>query len=216
MGIARLLPLCLLALLVQSAEAKEGASLIRTLAEAEVDWQGGILTAQAGAAADIRMPGPSAARPGAERRARAAAQEKLGSALRTLTQAKPLEDKLLDAALEHAIVARTEYQSNGGVILWLALRFADVSPARDTVAAPLSLTISSMPLTLAPLITAGGAEVRVAYATYSPKSARSAPAGTIAAKLDAKGRLLLPAAESKRLDSFAGAAVVIYLEKAPS
>ena len=208
MGVARLPPILLL-VLTALAQAAEPAAFKRTVAGIEVDWSAGTLTAQAGSAADIRMPDPNAARPGAERRARAAAEAKLSSALRELGLDKLAQDK---AALEHATVSRIEYQSNGGVILWLALRLADAAPAK---AAPRSLKIASMPFAMAPLLVAGGKEARVASATYLPNlPASGCPKDVIAVRRDEKGRLVLPATSADAIDSFAGSTVVIYLERA--
>jgi hypothetical protein len=102
--------------------------LIRSLAGAEVDWSAGTVTVSAGAAADMRMPSPASARPGAERRARSAAVEKLRAALRTLPLrgSQRLEEKQVEAALGHASTTRIEYQSNGGVVLWVGVRFTDL------------------------------------------------------------------------------------------
>jgi len=104
------------------AHAATLSSLVCPLAGAEVDWSAGTVTASAGAAGDMRMPSPDAARPGAERRARAAAIEKLRAALRALPVrgSERLGDKQVDAALSHASTTRIEYQSNGGVVLWSA------------------------------------------------------------------------------------------------
>ncbi len=104
------------------------APLVRPLAGAEVDWSAGSVTASAGAAVDIRMPSPDAARPGAERRARAAAMEKLRVALRALPVRGNgrLGEKQVDAALGHASTTRIEYQSNGGVVLWVGVKFEDL------------------------------------------------------------------------------------------
>ena len=56
------------ALLPSATPARAGTpvSLVRPLAGAEVDWSAGTVTARAGAAADMRMPSPDAARPGAK------------------------------------------------------------------------------------------------------------------------------------------------------
>lgn len=210
MGIAaRLLPLFLLVLTVAAqAKDKDTAGFKRTLAEAEVDFGAGTITAQAGAADDLRMPGANAARPGAERRARAAAEAKLRIAAGALVGG---ETKLAKSALERAVVSRTEYQSNGGVVLWLSLRFSDLVPAAE---APIALKVTSMPLGFAPSLTAAGKDIQLGFATYRFSSASSTPRDAIAVRRDGKGRLVLPATEAKRIDSLAGAAVVIYLEKA--
>ena len=196
------MPLCLLAL-AAAAQAKEPAAFKRAVAGTEVDWSAGAITAQAGAAADIRMPGPSAARPGAERRARAAAEEKLRVALRELGQGKKLEDKAAQAT-----VSRVEYQSNGGVVMWLAVRFADLVPAKP---ASVSLKVASMPFVLAPVVVAGGKTAATAVATYRPAS--DCPKDALPARRDGAGRLVLSDAGAGLVDSLAGQAVVIYLEK---
>ena len=203
MGVVRLLPIVWLAL---TAAAQAAEPYKRTVAGAEVDWSAGVITAQAGSAADMRMPGPNAARPGAERRARATAEEKVSAALRELGLDKLIKDK---AGIAHAVVSRIEYQSNGGVVLWLSLHFSDVIPAK---AAPRALRLVSMPFDIAPSLVAGGKEARVAVATYRPVA--GCPRDAVPVRRDDKGRLVLPAASADLIDSFAGSAVVIYLEKA--
>jgi hypothetical protein len=63
---------------------------------------------------------------------------------------------------------------------------------------------------------AAGKEMRVASATYGPASA--SPKDAIAVRRDEKGRLVLPSPSPSPspdlIDSLAGSAVVIYLEKA--
>jgi hypothetical protein len=205
MGVIRQLPL-LLVLLVGAAQAKEPAAFKRAVAGAEVDWSAGTITAQAGSAADSRMPGPNAARPGAERRARAAAEEKLRAALRTLGLGKTADDQ---AAIKNAATSRIEYQSDGGVVLWLGLRFPDIVPAKQ---ASTALKVATTPFEIAPTIAAGEKEVRVARATYQPMS--SAPKDAVSVRCDEKGRLVLPAGRANVVESLAGTAVVIYLEAA--
>ncbi len=204
MGVARALSWGLL-FVASLALAKEADDFRRPVAAAQVDWTAGLISAQAGAAADLRMPGPNAARPGAERRARAAAEEKLRAALRELRPGRPLDEA---AVLARATVARTEYQSNGGVVLWLGLLFSDVTPAKP---AAISLRTANMPSVLAPTVVAGHRSVAVGFATYRP--AALAPPDAVAVRRDGDGRLLLGGADGKLVDSLAGAAVVIYLEK---
>jgi hypothetical protein len=204
MGVVRLLPILLL-VATAATQAAEPAAFKRSVAGTEVDWSAGVITAQAGSAADIRMPGPNAARPGAERRARAAAEAKLQAALHELGLDKSIKDK---AVPEHAAVSKVEYQSNGGVVLWLGVRFTDLIPAKG---APKALKVASMPFEIVPMLVAGGKEARVASATYRPASA--CPKDATPVRRDEKGRLVLPS--SDLIDSLAGSAVVIYLEKAP-
>jgi hypothetical protein len=202
MGVVRLLLVVLLA--AGSAPARESSTWKRTVAGAEVDWNAGTITAEGGAAADMRMPGPSSARPGAERAARAAAATKLQAALHELGLDKASEKN----AVEHSTVSRTEYQSNGGVILWLAVKFSDVAVGK---AAPKSLRVSTVPFKLAPTIAAAGKSVRAVSATYH--AAADCPADAIAVKRNDKGHLVLPSSEAGLIDSFASASVVIYVEK---
>jgi hypothetical protein len=68
-----------------------------------------------------------------------------------------------------------------------------------------------MPFEMVPTLVAGGKEARVASATYRPASA--CPKDATPVRRDEKGRLVLPS--SDLIDSLAGSAVVIYLEKAP-
>jgi hypothetical protein len=208
-----------------SAHAAKLASLVRPLVGAEVDWSAGTVTASAGAAADMRMPSLDAARPGAERRARAAAIEKLRAALRALPVrgTERLGEKQVEVALGHASTTRVEYQSNGGVVLWVGVRFEDLlgsasSTSTSTTTATTTamtgaavvLALAAMPLELAPLLVGGGKEVvagRVRYHQGSP------PAGATDVRRDDKGRLVLPKGSEATIDRLAGRPVVIYLQK---
>jgi hypothetical protein len=203
MGVARF-TLVLGLLFTALTHAKAPAAFHQQVGEAEVDWSAGTITVQAGAAAALRMPNPSAARPGAERRARAAAEEKLRSALRALAGSTAVNDKVLS----RASVSRIEYQSNGGVVLWLTLTFADVVGAKP---APVSLRVDSMPFALTPIVASGDKTAAVAVATYRP--AAESPKGAIKVERNARGHLVIPGAHAQAFDSLAGAAVVIYLEK---
>lgn len=200
-------------------------SLVRPLAGAEVDWSTGTVTASAGAAADMRMPSPDAARPGAERRARAAALEKLRGALRALPVrgSERLGEKQVEAVLGRAGTTRIEYQSNGGVVLWVGVRFEELAasavamappsaPPTTTIAATgsVALAVAAMPLELAPLLVGGEREIvagRVHYHQGPP------PAGAINVRRDDKGRLVFPKGSEATLDRLAGELVVIYLQK---
>ena len=186
------------------------------------------------------MPSPDAARPGAERRARAAAIEKLRAALRALPVRgnERLGEKQVEVALGHASTTRVEYQSNGGVVLWVGVRFEDLvesaaatpfggfgtdSPphqpprasrapvaATTTTTVPAVLAVEAMPLELAPSVVAGGRDIVVQFVRY-----RQGPpsAGAIGVRRDDKGRLVLPKGSESTLDQLAGGSVVIYLQK---
>jgi hypothetical protein len=219
------------------AHAAMAVSLVRPLAGAEVDWSAGTVTASAGAAADMRMPSPAAARPGAERRARAAALDKLRAALCALPLRgkQRLEEKKVEAALGHASTTRIEYQSNGGVVLWVGVQFEELlggsAPAppfggfgtdnpphqpprasRAPVAATGSvfLAVAAMPLELAPLLVAGEKEIVLGHARYHQGPP---PAGAISVRRDDRGRLLLPKGSESTLDQLAAGPVVIYLQR---
>ncbi len=208
------------ALLPSATPARAGTpvSLVRRLAGAEVDWSAGTVTASAGAAADMRMPSPDAARPGAERRARAAAMEKLRVALRALPVRgnERLGEKQVDAALVHASTTRIEYQSNGGVVLWVGVRFEELvgsashAPVAAAATEPVALAVAAMPLELAPLLVGGGKEIVAGHVRYQHGPP---PAGAIAVRRDDRGRLVLPTGSEATLAALAGGPVVIYLQK---
>src|SRR5262245_33219271 len=72
-------------LLAGAAHADRASDALKqTLAGAAVDWEAGTVSATGGAAADLRMPSVDLSRPGAQRRAHAAAVAKLRAALTTL------------------------------------------------------------------------------------------------------------------------------------
>ena len=203
------------AVAVPRAGAATTASLIRPSAGAEVDWSAGMVTASAGAAADMRMPSPAAARPGAERRARAAAVEKLRAALRALPVRgkQRLEEKKVEATLGRASTTRIEYQSNGGVVLWVGVRFEELVDSASTTATAtrsVVLAVAAMPLELAPVLVSGGKEIVARRARYHQGPP---PAGAISVRRDDKGRLLFPEGSQSALDQLADGPVVIYLQK---
>ena len=235
-GTARHFVVVLVLAVLTHAQVATAASLVRQLAGVDVDWSAGTVTASAGAAADMRMPSPDAARPGAERRARAAAVEKLRAALRVLPVRgkERLGEKQVDAALARASTTRIEYQSNGGVVLWVQVRFEDLvenasttpfggfgtdSPPHQpprTSRAPVAATgsvvlaVGAMPLELAPSLLADGKEIVLGRVRYHQGPA---PADAIGVRRDDKGRLVLPKGSESALDQLAGGPVVIYLQK---
>jgi hypothetical protein len=165
----------------------------------------------------MRMPSPAAARPGAERRARAAALDKLRAALRALPLRgkQRLGEKQVEAALGHASTTRIEYQSNGGVVLWVGVRFTDLvasatTTSTSTTTGLVALAVGAMPLELAPLLVAGAKEIVLGHARYHQGPP---PAGAISVRRDDKGRLLLPSGSETTLDQLAGGPVVIYLQR---
>ena len=228
---------------VTTARAATPAALVRPLAGAEVDWSAGTVTANAGAAADMRMPSPDAARPGAERRARAAAIEKLRAALRALPVrgSERLSEKQVEAALGHASTTRIEYQSNGGVVLWVGVRFEDLSgnaspsggfgtdgsphqpprALRAPVAATATATATATTTTTVLAVGAMPLELAPLVVAGGKEIVvrrvryqhNPPPAGAIDVRRDEKGRLVLSEGSESPLDRLAGAPVVIYLQK---
>jgi hypothetical protein len=224
-------------LLALSARAASVSPLVRPLAGAEVDWSAGTITASAGAAADMRMPSADSARPGAERRARAAALETLRTALRALVirRDEKLDVKEIESALGRVSTARIEYQSNGGVVLWLQVRFEDLAgvgstapaaggggnarpeagsaPASHTsaVTTTTALAVGTMELQVSPVAVAAGKEVVIRAVRYRQGPA---PKDAISVRRDERGRLLFAKGTEGRLEQLAAGSVVIYVQKA--
>jgi hypothetical protein len=200
------------------AQAASDAALIRNLGDAKVDWTSGVITARAGAAADLRLPGPEAARPAAVRRARERAAVKLRQALEKLPlrQGRKPEAKQIDAALGRAEVSAADHQCNGGVLLTLAVSFADLQeakavPRKPAPAAPdLVLSVAKMPLEVSPVLLVGAAEVPLGSASYRLGAAPKADK-PLTAKRDRAGRLVVPAAKAPPATSLRGARAVIYV-----
>jgi hypothetical protein len=222
--------LAVLSLLVLLGGARADDKLVRPLGDSEIDWGAGTISARGGAAADLRMPTAEIARPGAERRARAAALAKLRASLQALPlhPGGKLSAAELEAALGRAHPASVDYQSNGGVLLTMSLAFGDIVPPKEKEKAggpdagveptrkvpEQALSVPSMPFELAPRVVAGEREAALSWAVYRTGAP---PAGVeaIAVKSDAKGRLALPRGEAKALQKLAGAPVVIYVQRAP-
>ncbi len=130
-------PLCLLlaagvARIAAAAPAPAGAgALEETRGSVTIDWGEGTVTARAGAAGDVRMPSADLARPGAERRARAAALGQLKDALATLPLGggRTLPADAVDRALGRAETLDVQYQTNGGAVVRMRAHFGDWLPA---------------------------------------------------------------------------------------
>jgi hypothetical protein len=197
------------------ATATAGASpLQETRGGVAIDWGEGTLTAAGGAAADLRMPSADLARPGAERRARAAALARLKSALGELPLGgdRTLPPAAVELALGRARLLGVEYQSNGGALVRMQVRFSDWLPAQAPVGPALS--VAEMRLQGAPKLKIGGKETLIGAARYQ---LGAPPAGTraLAAKADRQGRLVVAVAAADRDlgEKLAGAAIVIYVDK---
>ncbi|MES1204939.1 MAG: hypothetical protein ABUS79_03290, partial [Pseudomonadota bacterium] len=84
MTLGALLELAALAVPICAAAGRSGDSFVEEKAGATIDWRRGVVAATGGAAPDHRMPSAEVARPGAERRAQAAARARLAEVLRAL------------------------------------------------------------------------------------------------------------------------------------
>jgi hypothetical protein len=194
-------------------------SLVEDRVGAVIDWRRGTIAATGGAAADQRMPSAEAARPGAERRARAAALARLAELLRILPLggARNLDELAVRRALTRARATSLEYQSNGGAVVRLEIDFgawSDTVPIGKgrndgDVAGPLAddpmlprpaevaLTVPEAHLAAAPLLVVGGREMMPARVRYM--TATELPVGVkpLVARADKQGRLLVAAENSK-------------------
>ena len=178
-----------------------------------MDHELGTVTARAGAAADIRMPSPNAARPGAERRAQSAADEGLRDALRALMKkdGESLGTSAVDAALAKAVTSRVEYQSNGGVFLWRQVSFADFSDGKAGSTPVVTLSVPAMPARIIPMVRIGDLKVFPAYIVMRKGSPGK---DALVAKWEKKTSILSIAGQDAALrDKLAGAVVAIYVGK---
>jgi hypothetical protein len=207
--------LALAALIAAAAPAPavaDSTPLRDSLAGADVSWDKGTLVVSAGAAADLRMPNVDLARPGAERRALATGQTKLRAALAALPlgQGHKLTAPEIDRAVGRAKSVDVQYQSNGGVVMRVEVKFGDWLETPPEPAAVLSLAVKSMRLGAAPTARVGGRDVRIGAATYAMGDA--AQKNVIDAKVDKEGRLVL-AGDAALIDKLARGAVLVYVGK---
>jgi hypothetical protein len=189
------------------------APLEETQAGVTVDWRAGTLSATAGAAADTRMPTVDVARPGAVRRATAAATAKLRTALTALPLGggHKLSPDDVSRAVGRLRVVDVQYQSNGGAIVRAEVRFGDWLEPPPAPAPIATLAVPAMRLAAAPAAKVGAREVRVGAAVYRVGAA-PADAGAVAAKVDATGRLAV-AGDGALGEKLAGGLAVIYVQK---
>ena len=187
------------------------ADLVDTHEGVTVDWRAGTLAASAGAAADLRMPSVDLARPGAERRARAAATAKLRNALGALPAGggHKLDPDRIDRALNRARTADVQYQSNGGAVVRMEVGFADW--LEDPAAPTTTLAVRETHLIAAPRAVVGGQEFSIGAATYRFGSP-PADAGARAARVDHSGRLVLEGGAELAAKLARGVAL-IYVQK---
>ena len=214
MGVAAKLLLLVAGLAARAGHAPSQTSLEETRAGVTIDWGEGTLTAQGGAAADLRMPSADLARPGAERRARAAALAKLKEALLVLPLGggRTLSAEAVETALGRARAADVEYQSNGGAVIRLRVRFGDWLPA-EPAAGPV-LATDEVHLAAAPAVRVAGKEIASGVARYR-LGAPPAGARPVTFKVDREGRWVARGdkADKELGDKLAGTAIVIYVQK---
>jgi len=228
--------ICLTSIL---AVARAGASLgdpfVDNRPSATVDWRRGAIQATGGAAADHRMPSADAARPGAERRARAAARARLAEALRSLPLGggRHLDEAAVTRAVNRARELEVELQSNGGAQVRMEITFGDWeelagatgagidrgaeggSPGTgDQPTTPVGLLALSLPearLAAAPMVVVGQREVALGSARYTGISGMPEGLRPLPGHVDQKGRLVLSGRESAQ--DLAGRAVMVYVQK---
>jgi len=197
---------------VASARGDDGG-LEDTQAGVTVDWRAGTLSATGGAAADLRMPSVDTARPGAVRRATAAASAKLRAALTALPLGggHKLSADDVSRAVGRLRPVDVQYQSNGGAIVRAQVRFGDWLDSPPATAPAATLVVPAMRLAASPAVRMGGRELRVGAAVYRVGTA-PADAGAVPAKLDAAGRLAVPS-DGGLGDKLARGLAVIYVQK---
>ena len=195
-----------------AARADRGDALKQTLAGAAVDWEAGTIAATGGAAADLRMPSVDLSRPGAQRRGHAAAVAKLRAALATLPlgSGNKLTAAEVDRAVERARDVDVQYQSNGGAIVRVEVRFGDWLET-PSGADGFAVAVQSMRLGAAPTARIGKRDVRVGAAVYRVADGKSAK-NVADGKVDKDGRLVL-AGDAALPDRLARGQVIIYVGK---
>jgi len=194
--------------------AGDGAPLREKRAGVEIDWAEGTLAASAGAAADLRMPSAELARPGAVRRARAAALAKLRVALAELPLGgrRTLPAAAVDRALAKARTGSVSYQSNGGALVEVTVRFADWLESAAPAPAPAAvLSVPAMHLCAAPLVKVRAREGAVGAARYRLGPA-PASEGALPAHVEKSGRLVVDA-DPELAQKLALGVAVIYVQK---
>jgi hypothetical protein len=200
----------------RAADAAASSPLVEHHDGVEIDWAAGTLTAKAGAAADLHMPSADVARAGAVRRAEAAARARLERALASLPLGgdRKLPASAAERALAHARTTATDYQSNGGALVRVMVRFVDWIDPPPVEGAPVALTLAvpAMHLGASPLAKVGDAERPLGAALYRlgapPGAAKAVPA-----KLDRAGRLVIEAKHAPAAEKLASGAALIYVGK---
>ena len=205
-----------------AARADRDGPLKQNLAGTTVDWEAGTLAASAGAAADLRMPSVDLSRPGAQRRAQAAAVAKLRAALVSLPlgSGNKLTNPEIERALGRARAVDVQYQSNGGAIVRVEIRFGDWLETPNAQAdgqsknESFAVAVPAIHLGAAPTARIGKRDVRVGAAVYRITGGKGDKVDkTVAdAKVDKDGRLVL-SGDAQLPDKLARGQVMIYVGK---
>jgi hypothetical protein len=201
------------------AERDRDGPLKQNLAGATVDWEAGTLAASAGAAADLRMPSVDLSRPGAQRRAQAAAVAKLRAALVSLPlgSGNKLTNPEIERALGRARAVDVQYQSNGGAVVRVEIRFGDWLETPNAQASAQSknesfaVAVPAIHLGAAPTARIGKRDVRVGAAVYRITGGK-VDKNVTDAKVDKDGRLVL-SGDAQLPDKLARGQVLIYVGK---
>jgi hypothetical protein len=158
------------------------------------------------------MPSVDLARPGAQRRAQAGAAAKLRAALAELPlgSGKKLSAPEIERAVGRARTVDVQYQSNGGAIARMELRFGDwlEAPKPEICRA---VAVPSIRLGAAPIARVAGRDVRVGAATYTIKPTEVVKnVGDV--RVDKEGRILIEG-DAKLADQLARCAILVYVAK---
>lgn len=220
------------ATLAASATARSTDVFVDERSGATVDWRRGAIVATGGAAPDHRMPSADVARPGAERRAQAAARARIAEVLRALPLggSRRLDAAAVARAVRRARSTSVEYQSNGGALVRMEISFGDwaepppsgrapdagasASASASAVsadAAPVPLWLPEGRLAAAPLVLVGGKEISLGGVRYAPAAGLPAGVQPVQVRADKQGRLLVD--EGGRRQELAGRPAVIYVQK---
>jgi len=196
---------------VARADTPSAGDLKETRDGVTIDWRAGTLAASGGAAADLRMPSVDLARPGAERRARAAALAKLRAGLEALPMGggRSLDHTLIERALGRARSTDVQYQSNGGAVVRLEVGFADW--LEDPGAPTTALALHEARLDAAPAASVAGREITIGAAVYRTGKP-SADAGAHPAHVDHHGRLVIEGS-GELAAKLAHGVALIYVQK---
>jgi hypothetical protein len=194
---------------------RTGAALKETRAGTDIDWEAGTIAASGGAAADLRMPSVDLSRPGAQRRAHAAAVVKLRTALAGLPlgSGNKLTGPEIDRAIGRARDVDVQYTSNGGAMVRVEVRFGDWldTPNGPGAGDGFAVAVPSMHLSAAPTARVGKRDVRVGAAVYRVADGKGVK-NVVDGKVDKDGRLVL-AGDAQLPDRLARGQVIIYVGK---